>query len=182
VTYPRFPWALAASLALVTALGLAAWHSVGLIRQDERRRVLAEGTALTSLQLQAERSQWARERDSLAALVAQVDTVVRVRIRQVRDTLWLPADTSVSVRYAACRATLDALATDCDRYRETTTAALQNAAAIQRTDSLAKEALTARAIALRDSLQHAQRETSRRPTWRLLGLTAGLTWLATYIR
>lgn len=179
---PTFPWRLTLVLAVLVALGFAAWHSAELIRRDERRQVLAEGATLADLRLEAERRQWARERDSLQALVAQVDTVVRVRIRHVLDTLWLPADTSPAVRLSACRVTLDQLAADCDTYRRTASAALAKADVLHRADSLAVAALSARVVLLRDSLSHTARQRDRRPTWRLTALTAGVVWLATFVR
>lgn len=179
-------WQATLALLLGLALALGLWHgaqvAAGRIRAEERQRVLARVAAEVAPQLAAERAEWARERDSLEALVAQVDTVLQVRLRTIRDTLWLPADTTPVIRLAACRLVLDQLATDCTRYRETTAAALRVSAELRQADSLAAVALGARLALVRDSLARVQRERDRRPTWRLLGLTAGLSWLATVAR
>lgn len=166
---------------LVAASALAVRTSLRAVRADERQRVLAEGAAMLDAQLAAERRAWSRVRDSLEGLVAQRDTVVRERLRIVRQDRWLPADTTPAVRLAACVVELDRLATACEAYRTEAAATMAAQRAVIRSDSLTREALTARAVAVRDSLAQALRERDRRPTWRAVGLAAGLSALAVLV-
>lgn len=163
----RIAWGVGIALALALALGVAARATVTAIRQDERATVLAEGQALLRDAL-AHGAQLARERDSLRAVVAHVDTVLVTRVRHVRDTAWLPADTTPRVRLAACRAQLDTLASDCDTYRRVATAALAKADTITRRDAAAIAGLTVQLAAVRraDSLRTSREQRSAR--WRSL--------------
>ncbi|MCO4101064.1 MAG: hypothetical protein HEQ38_17055 [Gemmatimonas sp.] len=137
--YTRIVWGAVIALALLAALVWAGVLTVRAIREDERRVVLLEGAALFA-KASARTDALVRERDSLRVVVARVDTVLVSRLRTVRDTAWLPADTSAPVRLAACRLALDSLATDCERYRVTATAALANADSLHRADSTAAHA------------------------------------------
>jgi hypothetical protein len=170
----RAAWGAVIALALAVALGLAARATVDAIRENERAKVRTEGGAL--LRLALEHSQrLAYERDSLALLVAQRDTVLVTRIRTIRDTAWLPADTSPVVRLAACRAELDELATACEQFRRTAVTALAKADTMTRRDSAALAGLSLQLAAVRraDSLKAAQ--LAGRSRWRTIarGVCAG---------
>lgn len=114
-------WGIVIALALALALWFAGRATVAQIdasaRDDERAKVLKEGAALRDASLSLAYRRWAHERDSLRALVDQRDTVLINRLRTVHDTAWLPADTAPTVRYAACRAQLDSIATECAAFR-----------------------------------------------------------------
>lgn len=161
----RFVWGVAIALALLVALGIAARATVAAIRQDERTKVLSEGSTLLEQAL-AHGRQLARERDSLRLVVARVDTVLLTRIRRVRDTAWLPADTTPAVRLAACRATLDTLATDCDLFRRTASTALAKADTMQRRDSAAIAGLSWQLAAVRRADSIKTVALSRQSRWR----------------
>lgn len=170
----RVLWGVGIVLALALALWLMGRATVAAIRADERASVLRDGDALLAQAL-AYGAKLSRERDSLAALVAQRDTVLVTRIRHIRDTAWLPADTSPRVRLAACRAQLDTLATDCDLFRRTATTALAKADTIQRRDAAALAGLSWQLAAVRraDSIKATQ--LSARSRWRSVerGVCAG---------
>jgi hypothetical protein len=137
--YAPMIWGVVIALALAAALVFAHRATVAVAVAAERAAVLADGASLLALS-QAHSAAIRRERDSLRAVVARVDTVLVSRLRTVRDTAWLPADTSPVVRLASCRAQLDTLATDCERFRATATAALANADSLRRADSTAAHA------------------------------------------
>ena len=132
-------WGVVIALAIAAALVFAHRSAVASAVTAERAKVLREGESLLRLSL-AHSADLKREADSLRAVVAHVDTVVVSRLRTVRDTAWLPADTSPVVRLAACRAQLDSLATDCERFRATATAALANADSLRKAQDKAAEA------------------------------------------
>ena len=155
------------ALAIVAALIWAGTASVQAIRANERQRVLREGDALLQHAL-ADRRRVTRERDSLAAIARQIDTVLVTRIRRIRDTAWLPADTSPVVRLAACRATLDTLATDCDLFRRTASTAIAKADTIHRRDSAAIAGLSWQLAAVRRADSVRATQDARRATWRTL--------------
>jgi len=163
----RFVWGVVIACGLALALFFAARATSNAIREDERAAVLREGDAL--LQRALERgTELARERDSLARLVAQRDTVLVTRLRTIRDTAWLPADTSPVVRLAACRAQLDSLASDCDRFRRTALAALAKADTSTRRDAAALAGLSVQLAAVRraDSIKATQ--LAGRSRWRTI--------------
>lgn len=161
----RFVWGVVIALALAVALWFAGRATVTAIREAERAAVLREGDALLTHALQHSRT-LARERDSLAAVVARVDTVLVTRIRRIRDTAWLPADTSPRVRLAACRAQLDSLASDCDLFRRTATTALAKADTIQRRDAAALAGLSWQLAAVRRADSIKTVALSRQSRWR----------------
>lgn len=153
----RLVWGVVMALLLAWALWLAGRATLAAVRDDERARVLAEGSALTRQALE-HAQRLARERDSLAVLVAQRDTVLITRIKRVRDTAWLPADTTPAVRLVACRAQLDTLATACDTFRQAASVALAKADTSSRRDSAALAGLSLQLAAVRraDSLKAVQ--------------------------
>lgn len=163
----RLVWGVVIALALAVALFFAARTSVDAIRQDERATVLREGNALLREAL-ARGATLARERDSLAAVVAQVDTVLVTRIRRIRDTAWLPADTSPVVVLRACRAQLDSLATDCDAFRHAATTALAKADTSRRSDSTVIAGLSWQLAAIRRADSIKAVALSRSSRWRSL--------------
>lgn len=138
-SYTPVLWGVVIALAIAAGLVFAHRAAVASAVAAERAKVLGEGEALLRLSL-AHSADLKREADSLRVLVAHVDTVVVSRLRTVRDTAWLPADTSPVVRLAACRAQLDTLATDCERFRATATAALANADSLRKAQDKAAEA------------------------------------------
>jgi len=153
----RLVWGVVIALALALALWFAWRATANAIRQDERAKVLTEGTALLREALEHGR-RLAHERDSLAKRVADTDTVLVERIRRIRDTAWLPADTSPTVVLRACRAQLDALATDCDAFRHAATTALAKADTSRRSDSTVIAGLSWQLAAIRraDSIKADQ--------------------------
>ena len=132
--YAPVVWGVVIALALAAALVFAHRAAVASAVAAERAKVLREGEGLLRVAL-SHSAALKREADSLRVVVARVDTVLVSRLRTVRDTAWLPADTSPVVRLASCRAQLDTLATDCERFRATATAALANADSLRRADS-----------------------------------------------
>lgn len=163
----RFVWGVVIALALAVALWFAGRATIAAVRQDERTTVLRDGDTLLNAALAHNRT-LARERDSLAAVVAKVDTILVTRLRTIRDTAWLPADTSPTVRLAACRAQLDTLATGCDAFRRTALAAIAKADTTRRGDSAVMAGLSLQLAALRraDSAKAAQ--LAGRSRWRTI--------------
>lgn len=184
-SYTPLIWGVVIALALAAALVFAHRATVASAVAAERATVLREGETLFTL-AQAHSEAIRRERDSLRAVVALVDTVLVHRLRTVRDTAWLPADTSPVVRLAACRATLDTLATDCERFRATATAAFANADSLHRADSTAAHAqsiITAgvtrsRDAALSQLASRGKRQSFERGVCVASGLLNVLQWRA----
>jgi hypothetical protein len=173
--YVRLITLTAIALAMLAALVTAGVLTVKAIRDNERAAVLRESDALLQQSLAHSRA-LARERDSLLAVVATVDTVLITRIRRVRDTTWIPADTSPVVVLAACRAELDALATACESYRVAATAALAHADTLRRADSTTITALTRQLAARPDTVPPRSR-------WRsLAGAVVGTAALTLLLR
>jgi len=143
-------------------------------RADERQRVFAAADSLGAHSLSAARARWARERDSLAALVRQRDTVLIRSVRRVRDTTWLPRDTTPAVRLAACRVELDTLAATCDAFRVTAAAALAAADSQHVVDSASRALLLVSRVADRDTIADVRRALARAPSWGTVVKTAGV--------
>ena len=177
---PSWLWGIIIACALALALWLAGRQTVAAIREDERAKVLAEGQSLVGAALAIQRAQWARERDSLRALVHRADTVLVTRLRHVRDTAWLPADTAAPVRLRACMAQLDSLAAECAAFRVTATAALALADSAQRRDSAVIAGLSLQLAATQRADSLARAALAQRPTWGrvaggvVLGFTLGI--------
>ena len=163
----RFVWGVVIALAILAALFVAGRATVRAIAADERARVMRSGDALLQQAL-AHGRRLAHERDSLAAVVARVDTVLVTRLQRVRDTAWLPADTASVVRLAACTAELTGLATDCASFRHAATTALAKADTSRRGDSTVIAGLSTQLAAIRraDSLKAG--ELTRRSRWRAI--------------
>lgn len=177
MTTPRYytgrpAWLVSAcwALALAVACGLGLWLSgravVRQIRADERQRLEAASADVLTTTIAAERARWQRAVDSLAAVVAEVDTVLVTRLRTVHDTAWLPADTAVPVRYAACRAALDAIATECATFRTAALARLAAADSVRQMDVTAHTALAQQLASVRASEAGLRQELGNRPRWR----------------
>lgn len=185
--YYRRAWrealvSMAVAFVLAVALWIAGSRTVAAIRQDERAKLHREGDALLQQSLAHART-LRRERDSLAAVVARVDTVLVTRIRRVRDTAWLPADTTPVVVLAACRVELDQLATACESFRVAATTALATADTLSRRDSAVIAGLTRRLAATRRADSATIATLSRRPRWRtLVGAVVGTAALTTLLR
>lgn len=154
---------VAVAFVLAVALWIAGTRTVAAIRQDERAKLQQSGDALLTAALKHSAT-LRRERDSLAAEVAKVDTVLVTRIRRVRDTAWLPADSSPAVVLRACRSELDALAADCNAFRQAATTALAKADTSRRSDSTVIAGLSLQLAAVRraDSLKATQLATRSR--------------------
>jgi hypothetical protein len=138
--WTRLVWGVVIALALLAGLWYAGTLTLRAARDDERRIVLAEGDSLQQLAT-ARGDTLRRALDSLRRAVRQVDTVLVSRLRTVRDTAWLPdtilltpTNRSAAVM-TACRAQLDTLASDCERFRATATTALATADSLHRADS-----------------------------------------------
>lgn len=165
----RFVWGVGIALLLALALFFAARAASNAIREDERAGVLREGDAL--LQRALERgAELARERDSLARLVAKVDTVVIERVAKAKAEAAKPipsaTDTSALVTAVrSCRAQLDTLATDCAAFRRTATAALAKAAALHDADTAQLRVQAERAAAITRSRDAALTQLAGRTRW-----------------
>ncbi len=164
---------IALVIAGLLALGIILLVSVRVAVRDiqaSERAHLKLVTDSLGREHDGDRAQWKRERDSLRVAMRQRDTVLLRRLHIVHDTSWIPADTSPAVRYAACRAQLDTLATDCAAFRATATLALANADSLHRVDSLTRITdRTALAIARRDAQAQARRATVK-SRWQTAGL------------
>lgn len=158
-------WGVVIALAIAAALVFMHRSTVAAAVAAERAKVLQEGEALLRVSLEHSAAM-KQEADSLRLAVARVDTVFLQRLRTVRDTAWLPADTSPVVRLSSCGAQLDTLATECERFRASATAALDAADSLRRAQDKAAEAqslITAGITRSRDAAlsQLASRGTSR---------------------
>ncbi len=169
--YAPVVWGVVIALALAAALVFAHRATVAVAVAAERAAVLADGASLLALS-QAHSAAIRRERDSLRAVVARVDTVLVTRLRTVRDTAWLPdtilptsANRSAAVM-TACRAQLDTLATDCERFRVTATKALANADSLHRADSAAAHAQSIITAGITRSRDAALSQLAARGKWR----------------
>jgi hypothetical protein len=163
--YAPVVWGVVIALSLAAALVFAHRATVASAVAAERATVLREGETLFALS-QAHSEAIRRERDSLRAVVARVDTVLVHRLRTVRDTAWLPADTSPVVRVAACRATLDTLASECAQFRASATLALAAAESLAVTQSDAAKAAAWQLAAITRSRDAALSQLAARGKWR----------------
>lgn len=169
MTLPRYyrpaaPWMVHAAILLALGIGLlfAARATVGAIRQGERDR-LADQAAVLSAQFDAERARLVQQIDSMSRVTAKADTVLRTRLRTVHDTAWIPIDTNPAVRYAACRAQLDSLATDCEAFRASVTATIAaTTSAWEREGAAHRATMLQLAAARRDAERQAVRQTWER--------------------
>jgi len=163
---PEWIWVVLVVGAGLLGLYFAGRRALEAAEDRGRQAAYADATSAANLVWPAERARWNRERDSLAARTAQIDTVLVTRLRTVRelvtDTLrdTLVARDTVLVR--AC----SALADDCAAFRVSATAALLLADSTRRADSLAAVALIVGRIAATDSLRTTRRALDRAPTWR----------------
>lgn len=153
------------ALALLLALWCAVRATITAIRTDERAAVLRAGEAILTQSLVTLRAV-AHERDALRAVVRQRDTVLVTRLRTVRDTAWVPVDTTPVVRDAACRAQLDTLASDCDAFRVSATAALASADTMRRRDSTVRSGLSVQLAGVRRADSTKAARLASRATWR----------------
>lgn len=156
---PRVLVWLWVTLAVTACLVAAARQSIGWIREDERRDVLASVDSLRPIVWQVEYARLARERDSLALETARRDTVLVTRIQRVVavDTLTLTDTVIVRETLHQCAA----LAAECDAFRVSATAALAKADSTRAADSLAAVRL---ALLVVDRDRRIT-QLDRRPTW-----------------
>ena len=136
VTLPQWVWGVVIAGALLTALGLAGWLSVGWIADRARAKTLAEGAALAQ-RTAARADTLARSLDSARRIVATVETVVVAQVARARREATAPippaADTTGLVAAVrSCRAQLDTLAGDCDAFRVAATTAMARADSVDR--------------------------------------------------
>ncbi|GAB1345027.1 hypothetical protein [Gemmatimonas sp.] len=146
----RLVWGVVIALALGVALYIAGRATVRAIQEQERRAVLAEGDTLAKLAL-ARGDSLRRVVDSLRIVTAHRDTIVVHTIERAKAETAKPlppaSDTAALVAAVrSCRATLDTLVTDCTRYRETATAALEAAKQQHEADST-RDAIRAQQLA-----------------------------------
>jgi hypothetical protein len=132
----RVLWGVVIALALFAGLWYAGTLTLRAAREDERRIVLAEGDSLQRLAT-ARGDTLRRALDSLRRAVRKVDTVLVARIVQAKRDAQAPVppatDTAALVTAVRrCRATLDTLATECEHFRATATAALTAADSLRR--------------------------------------------------
>lgn len=163
----RIVWGVVIALALALALLFASRGTAAAIRADERERVEQSAQQLLN-EGRLERDRLLDEVDSLRSVVAHVDTVLRTRLVRVRDTAWLPADTSGPVRLDACRAELDAVSTDCERFRVTATTALAAADTAAAQAHRERLALVRQIAVARDAAEAQARAHQRHNQWRMV--------------
>lgn len=169
---PRVPswlWVtllITAGLFAVVVLGRA---TVNSIKDGERQRVYREAHQWASATVVAQRERFAKERDSLRKETGRVDTLLKVRLKTIRDTTWLPADTSPAVRLAACRVQLDTLATECEAFRATATATMAADDSLRKADSLRIAGLIMGKVADKDSIRTLTIDAKKGPTWTTVG-------------
>lgn len=169
---PRVPawlWVtllITAALFAVVVLGRA---TVDAIKDGERQRVYREAHQWASATVVAQRERFAKERDSLRKETGRVDTLLKVRLKTIRDTTWLPADTSPAVRLAACRVQLDTLATECEAFRATATATMAADDSLRKADSLRIAGLIMGKVADKDSIRTLTIDAKKGPTWTTVG-------------
>lgn len=169
---PRVPSWL--STVLILTAPLAAFVYAGFatrdaIRDGERQRVYNEAHQWASATVVAQRERFAKERDSLRKETGRVDTLLKVRLKTIRDTTWLPADTSPAVRLAACRVQLDTLATECEAFRATATATMAADDSLRKADSLRIAGLIMGKVADKDSIRTLTIDAKKGPTWTTVG-------------
>lgn len=162
-------WITLVGTACLAVLFYGARRVVDNAEDRGRDAAYASARDAAALVYPAERARWDRERDSLALLVAQRDTVLVERIRRVTsvDTLTLTDTLVVRESLNQC----SALAADCDAFRTTATAALLVADSLHRADSLARVALSLRVALTDDTLARTRRALAKAPTWKT---TAGV--------
>ena len=165
---PRVPswlWVtllITAGLFAVVVLGRA---TVASIKDGERQRVYNEAHKWASATVVVQRERFAKERDSLRKETGKLDTLLKVRIKTVHDTSWLPADPSPVVRLAACRVQLDTLATECEAFRATATATMAADDSLKKADSLRIAGLIMAKVADKDSLRRFEKALENKPSW-----------------
>lgn len=148
--------------------------------RDVRRAALEQVQTAITFTLTRERNTWARERDSLASLVGQRDTVLRTQIVRVatlvHDTVTPPA-----VAYPRCLASLDTLAQSCEQYRATASATIAVGDSLHRADSLRVRILGARVTASADSLHRVAAQRDSRVAWPVCTGSGILAALVAYV-
>lgn len=169
---PRVPSWLSTVLiltALLAALVYAGFATRDAIRDGERQRVYREAHQWASATVVVQRERFAKERDSLRKETGRVDTLLKVRLKTIRDTTWLPADPSPVVRLAACRVQLDTLAAECAAFRASALATMAADDSLRKADSLRIAALLFAKVADKDSIRTLTIKVEKAPTWMTVG-------------
>ncbi len=161
---PDWLWLTLVGTAFLAALFYGAKRVVDNAETRGRDAAYASAHEAAQLVFPVERARWARERDSLALLTAQRDTVLVERIRRVTsiDTLTLTDTVTVRETLNQC----SALAADCDAFRSIATQALAKADSLHRADSLSRIALSLRVVLTDDTLARTRKALAKAPTWR----------------
>lgn len=191
---PRVPDWLPTALFVCAVLVVGVFAARQTLANAEARGRAAAYRDIESMQRvvwPAERAQWARERDSLRAVLVVRDSSAGVAIaearrairaaqaRPVRVDRVLSVDTvrdaSVDTALRACVVALN----DCDAVRETARALGDSAGVLKRlhaADSAAVVRATVTAVAARDTLTRERTKQTNKPGWRgvLIGTLAGL--------
>ena len=169
---PRVPswlWVtllITAGLFAVVVLGRA---TVASIKDGERQRVYNEAHKWASATVVVQRERFAKERDSLRKETGKLDTLLKVRIKTVHDTSWLPADPSPVVRLAACRVQLDSLATECEQFRATALKTMAADDSLKKADSVRIATLIMGKVADKDTIRRLTIDAKKGPTWTTVG-------------
>lgn len=169
---PRVPSWLSTVLiltALLAALVYAGFATRDAIRDGERQRVYREAHQWASATVVVQRERFAKERDSLRKESGRVDTLLKVRLKTIRDTTWLPADPSPAVRLQACRVQIDSLASSCEQFRATAIATMAADDSLRKADSLRIAALLFAKVADKDSIRSLTVKVEKAPTWMTVG-------------
>lgn len=173
----RLVWGVVIALALALALGLGFWLAgrtvVRTIQASTRAAVLAEGDTLLRVAL-AHGDSLRRVNDSLRIVAAHRDTVLihTVERAKAEAAAPIPPATDTAALVAAvrsCRATLDTLVTDCERYRETATAALEAARQQHEADAARDAARAQQLAAITRSRDAALSQMAGRGKWQTFG-------------
>ena len=121
---------------------------------DVRLAALATVQQTVNTTLTAQRSTWARERDSLTMLTHQRDTIVIESIRAVRTAIAARVDTvRDTVRSFSIVTACSTLATECDAFRVSANQTLAFADSLHRADSLRVLLLSTQHVASSDSVR-----------------------------
>ena len=165
--------AVCAVVALLVVLAARQWLS----NRDARVRLdtITEANRHAETFRTMQNAAWQRRYDSLRVDTRRRDTVLVTRVRTVRELVAaLPvqqADTALRV----CVAAVDTLATDCERFRVSATAALVAADSLHQADTTRIAAMALDRVLASDSIATAITQRNHRPSWtQALGVGAVL--------
>lgn len=184
---PRWLWGVIVALALAVALWKAGVLTVEQIRADERAAVLREGDALLGV-INRNAGRIARERDSVARLLARRDTQLTAALATaqrviVKEVPFVPTSlvdttqaraalTTLQQGLITCRDTLAGLVSACTQYRLTSDSARAVGARQRTADSTAMARMAENNAAITRSRDAAVASLQKRSTWRTVERTA----------